>query len=212
MMSEAKDVKETYPENPAPADYAIAELIDRRWSPRLFEEGREVEREKVLSLLEAARWAPSCFNDQPWYYLIFDGSNPNALATAHECLVEGNAWARQAPLLLLSVARENFAHNGKPNRHAQHDVGAASAYLVLQAVELGLVAHQMAGYDAERAQLEFQIPEDHMPMAMMAIGYPYRGNLDELDEKTQQRELAPRARRDTKNTAFAGKWGEAYRE
>jgi nitroreductase len=209
-MSEMKDVKEIYPENPAPNDYPVDDLIDRRWSPRLFEEGREVEREKLMSLLEAARWAPSCYNDQPWYYLVFDGSNEAAMAAVHECLVEGNAWARKAPLLMLSVARENFAHNGKPNRHAQHDVGAASAYLVLQAVELGLVTHQMAGYDAERARLEFQIPEGHTPMAMIAIGYPYRGNLDDLDEKTQQREVSPRARREIKNTAFAGRWGESY--
>ena len=209
-MSETRDVKETYPENPAHNDYPIDDLMDRRWSPRLFEEGRAVEREKVMSLLEAARWAPSCYNDQPWYYLVFDGSDEAAMATAHECLVQGNAWAHKAPLLLLSVARENFGHNGKPNRHAQHDVGAASACLVLQAVELGLVTHQMAGYDADRARLEFQIPEDHTPMAMMAIGYPYRGDLDILDEKTQQRELAPRARREIKNIAFAGRWDEPY--
>ena len=211
-MSEAKNLQETYPEKPAPNEYPIDEVIDRRWSPRLFEEGRAVEREKVMSLLEAARWAPSSFNDQPWYYLIFDGSNAAARAAAHECLVEGNAWARKAPLLLLSVARENFAHNQKPNRHAQHDVGAASAYLVLQAAELGLVTHQMAGYDADRARLEFQIPEDHTPMAMIAIGYPYRGSLDDLDEKTRQRELAPRARRESKFTAFAGKWEAPYVE
>lgn len=211
-MSETKAVEETYPENPAPNDHPIDELIDRRWSPRLFEEGRAVEREKILSLLEAARWAPSCFNDQPWYYLVFDGADEDAMATARECLMEGNAWARKAPLLLLSVAHENFAHNNKPNRHAQHDVGAASGYLVLQAVELGLVAHQMAGYDAERARAEFQIPEDYTPMAMIAVGYPYRGSLDELDEKTRQRELAPRARREIKNTAFAGKWGAGFGE
>ena len=211
-MSETTDVKEIYPENPAHNDYPIDDLMDRRWSPRLFEEGRAVEREKVMSLLEAARWAPSCYNDQPWYYLIFDGADEAAMATAHECLVEGNAWARKAPLLLLSVAREDFSHNGKPNRHAQHDVGAASACLVLQAVELGLVTHQMAGYAADRARLEFQIPEGHTPMAMMAIGYPYRGDLDSLDEKTRQRELAPRARREIKNTAFAGRWDEPYEQ
>lgn len=211
-MSKTKDVKTTYPENPAPNDYPVAELIERRWSPRLFDESRAVERDAVLSLLEAARWAPSCFNDQPWYYLVFDGSNTDAMETARECLAEGNAWARRAPLLLLSVARDNFTHNGKPNRHAQHDVGAASACLVLQAVELGLVTHQMAGFDAERAQAEFHIPEGHTPMAMMAIGYPYTGDLDALDEKIQQRELAPRARRESRHTAFANTWDEGYGE
>src|ERR1044072_1359056 len=94
-----------YPEKPAIADYPIDNEIKRRWSPRLFEEGRAVEREQIMSLIEAARWAPSCFNEQPWRYLVFDGSNPDALERARSCLVEFNSWARKAPLLLLSVAR-----------------------------------------------------------------------------------------------------------
>lgn len=202
----------TYPEKRADNRHPINPLIARRWSPRLFDESRAVEHEKLLSLLEAARWAPSCFNDQPWYYLIFDGSNADALERARGCLVEGNAWARRAPLLLLSVTRENFSHSQMANRHAGHDTGAASAYLVLQAVELGLVTHQMAGFDAEKARAEFHIPEGCTPMAMLAIGYPYEGDLNNLDEKTRGRELGGRTRRPLRETAFVNDWGEGVED
>ncbi|MEW6126368.1 MAG: nitroreductase family protein [Acidobacteriota bacterium] len=199
----------TYPEKPANHDYPINELIKQRWSPRLFEEGRTVEPEKLMSLLEAARWAPSCFNEQPWYYLVFDQRDPAAFERARQCLMEGNAWAREAPLLLLSVAKENFSHNGAPNRHAQYDTGAATGYMVLQAVELGLMAHQMAGYDAERARSEFQIPEGYTPMAMIAIGYPFKADLSQLDDKTRTRELGLRSRRATRDLGFLGVWGKS---
>ena len=204
---EIQNAEISYPEKRADNHHPINPLIARRWSPRLFAEGREVEREKLLSLLEAARWAPSCFNNQPWYYLVFDGSDQAARERARDCLVEGNAWARRAPLLLLSVARENFLYNQSPNRHAQHDTGAASAYLVLQAVELGLVTHQMAGFDAERARAEFHIPEGFTPMAMIAIGYPYQDDFNNLEEKIKARELSGRSRRALQETAFAGDWG-----
>jgi nitroreductase len=201
-----------YPEKPASADYPINELMRRRWSPRAFEEGKAVEREKLLTLLEAARWAPSCFNDQPRFFLVFDGSDADALERARACLVPGNAWALKAPVLLLSVARETFEKNGKPNRWAQHDVGLATENLFLEAVEIGLAAHAMAGYDADRARKEFEIPEGFTPIAMIAIGYPYRGKLEELDEKLRAKELAPRERKPIGRMAFAGKWGAAYPE
>src|SRR5262245_3579211 len=98
-----------YPEKPAPAQHTLDELLRRRWSPRLFED-RKVEREKILSLLEAARWAPSSFNDQPWYYLVFDGTDEEALKRAQSCLVPGNSWATKAPMLLLSVTRNHWSN------------------------------------------------------------------------------------------------------
>ncbi len=131
--------EETYPEKPAPAERPINELIARRWSPRVFED-RAVEREKILQLLEATRWAPSCFNEQPWRYLVFDGSDAEALERARACLSQGNEWALKAPVLMISVARDNFTHNEKPNRTAQHDVGLGSENLVLEAVE-----HRVSG-------------------------------------------------------------------
>jgi nitroreductase len=198
-----------YPEKPAATQYLLNQVIKRRWSPRVFED-REVEREKLLTLLEAARWAPSCFNEQPWRYLVFDGSDADALERARACLVEGNAWALKSPVLLLSVARDNFEKNEQPNRTAQHDVGLASENLVLQAVESGLVAHQMAGFDAVRARSEFDIPEGYTPMAMIAVGYPYRGDLQSLPEKIQKSELSGRSRRPLSEIGFAGGWGRPY--
>jgi len=188
---------------------AIAPLLVRRWSPRAVDPGRAVEPGKLRALLEAARWAPSCFNDQPWCYLVFDGRDPAALEAARSCLAGGNAWATRAPVLLLSVARETFAHNNKPNRHGQHDVGLASENLVLQATEMGLVTHQMAGFDAERARQLFKIPEGFTPMAMIVVGYP--GRMEDLPPELQEREKAPRTRKPTKTWAFAGKWGEPFR-
>ena len=195
-------------EKPAASEVPITSLLARRWSPRSVDR-REVEPGKLRVLLEAARWAPSCFNDQPWHYLIFDHRDTAAREAARSCLAGGNAWALQAPVLLLSVARESFAHDGKPNRHGQHDVGLASENLVLQATDLGLVAHQMAGFDAAKARSLFQIPEGFTPMAMIVLGYP--GRLEDLPPALQEREKAPRVRRPLEDWAFAGKWGEPFR-
>ena len=210
LPSASPDSVSIYPEKPAPADYPINELMRRRWSPRAFEEGRAVERETVLTLLEAARWAPSCFNDQPRRFLVFDGSDAEALERARACLIPGNAWAIKAPVLMLSVARETFEQSGKPNRWAQHDTGLATENLLLEAVELGLAAHPMAGYDADRARNEFGIPEGFTPIAMIAIGYPHRGKLEELDEKLRSKELASRERKSIGEIAFAGIWNAPY--
>lgn len=207
-----KPTETAYPEKPAPADYTLDNEIARRWSPRIFEEGRAIERDKVMTLLEAARWAPSCFNEQPWRYLVFDGTDPEAMERARACLVEGNAWALKAPVLMISVARDNFTYNEEPNRTAQHDVGLASENLVLEAVELGLVAHQMAGFNVARARSEFNIPEDFTILAMIALGYPYRGSLDDLDEKTRAKELAARSRKHVGEIAFAGDWDTPYKK
>ncbi|HST23079.1 MAG TPA: nitroreductase family protein [Blastocatellia bacterium] len=213
-MSDNKDkpTEDQYPEKPASADYPLDDEIARRWSPRIFEEDREIEREKIMTLLEAARWAPSCFNEQPWRYLVFDGTDTEAIKRARSCLVEANAWALKAPVLMISIARDNFTHNEEPNRTAQHDVGLASENLVLEAVELGLVAHQMAGFNATRARNEFNIPEGFTVLAMIAIGYPYRGNLDDLDEKTKAKELAARSRKSVGEIAFAGTWDAPYKK
>jgi nitroreductase len=210
LTSASPDPSPAYPEKPAQTDYPINELMRRRWSPRAFEEGRAVEREKIMAALEAARWAPSCFNDQPRHFLVFDGSDAQALERARGCLIEGNAWAKKAPALMLSVARETFEHNRKPNRWAQHDTGLATENLLLQAVDLGLAAHPMAGYDADRARREFGIPEGFTPIAMIAIGYPYRGKLEDLDEKHRARELGARERKSIGEIAFAGMWNKPY--
>ena len=193
----------------APTDFPIHDLLRRRWSPRTFAD-RPVEPEKLRSLLEAARWAPSSFNEQPWAYLVATRNDPEEYARLLSVLVEGNiAWAQRAPVLMLSLAKLNFERTGKPNRHAFHDVGLASANLVIQATALGLAVHQMAGFHAEKARELYGIPAGWEAVAAIALGYP--GEADSLPEPIRQRELARRARKPLEQFVFTGRWGEASR-
>jgi len=190
---------------PAPAQFSIDPLLANRWSPRSFAD-RAVEPAKLRQLFEAARWAASCYNDQPWYYLVATRDDPAAFQKMLACLMEGNqVWAKAAPVLAISVARMKFAHDGSPNRHAQHDVGAASASLALEAESLGLAIHQMGGFDANRARDTYHIPPDHEPMAAIAIGYP--GDPAALPDKLREREMAPRSRRPVSTFVYSGDWG-----
>lgn len=186
----------------------VHDLLARRWSPRAYDAGKPVSREQITALLEAGRWAPSCNGDEPWRYLVWDRSrDPQGWQQAFDCLSEGNQkWVKNVPLLMLSCAGSVFAHNGKPNRWAQHDTGAASLSIALQAVALGLVAHQMGGFDAEKARAAFNIPPEYTPMAMIAVGY--QAEPDVLDEETRKKELAPRARKPVSERFFEGVWGK----
>ena len=133
-------------EKPADNQYPIHELIKQRWSPLAFNI-RPVEPEKIASLLEAARWAASCFNEQPWFFIVATQDNAQEYEKLFSCLVEANqTWAKDAPLLMLSVAKLSFTRNNKPNRHALHDLGFAVGNLTLQAQALGLFVHQMGGF------------------------------------------------------------------
>lgn len=190
---------------PAPAEHPIESLIAERWSPRAFSE-RAVSREHLASLLEAARWAPSCFNEQPWRFVVAERTDQVAFERLASCLAETNrVWAARAPLLLLSVARTNFTRNDRPNRHAWHDVGLAVGNLLVQATALGLVAHQMAGFDAERARAQLSIPAGFEPVAMIALGHP--GDPERLSDELRERELAPRTRKPLAELAFGGTFG-----
>jgi nitroreductase len=185
----------------------IHDIIQERWSPRAFDPDKLVSHDDMLALLEAARWAPSCFNDQPWRFVVCSKATDetgwqNALST----LVEKNRlWARNAPVLILAVAMENFNHNGQPNRWAMYDTGAASVSLCLQATAMGLVVHQMGGFDAEKAREVFNLPGDCRPMAMMAVGY--QADVDALDDDFKEAELAARSRIALNERFFAGQWG-----
>ncbi|MCP5126531.1 MAG: nitroreductase family protein [Gammaproteobacteria bacterium] len=188
----------------------IADLIARRWSPRAIDPNQPVSREQVLALLEAARWAPSCFGDQPWRYLVWDRfRDAAAWQQAFECLAEGNQiWVRNAPVLLLSVAAPHFGHNNKPNRWAQYDTGAASENLCLQATALGLAAHQMGGFDPDKVKVTFNIPADHICMAMIAVGHP--GPVEVLTDALREKEQAPRERKPLAQIAFDGRWEQSF--
>ena len=191
-------------EKPAPTAHPIEPLLQRRWSPRAFG-SKPVEREVLVRLFEAARWVPSSFNEQPWRYIVVTQENPEWLQEAQSVLSPGNAWAAKAPVLICSVAQLAFAKNAKPNRHAFHDVGAASENLLLQAVALGLFGHQMAGFDVEKARVVFQIPEGYDPVAMMALGYS--ADLESLTEAQRANEARPRVRRPIEEFVFQGRFG-----
>lgn len=194
--------------NPAPTKYPINDLIRNRWSPRAFSE-KPVEREKLLACLEAARWAPSSFNEQPWRFVVVTSDDPERLKAAQSVLVEGNAWARRAPVLICTVAKMTFTRNDNPNRHAYHDVGAAAENLFLEAFNQGLVAHEMAGFNTGKARVVFHIPEGYEPVAMMAVGY--QDDPGVLPADRMDAETAPRKRRPLSEIVFEGDWEKPIR-
>lgn len=191
-------------EKPAQTHFPIHDLLQRRWSPRAFSE-RMVESDTLRSLFEAARWAPSSNNEQPWHFIVGTRDEPAGYDRLFSCLKEGNKkWAFRAPVLMLSVARLNFEDEGTPNRHAWHDTGMAALSLSLQATALGLIAHQMAGFDVDKARADLGIPAGFEPVAMIAVGYP--GDPAILDERLRQRELAPRERKSAREIVAIGRW------
>jgi nitroreductase len=187
----------------------IQDHLARRWSGRAYDPARAVDAPQLLALLEAARWAPSCYGDQPWRYLVWDRVRDNAAwQRAFACLGEFNrGWAGAAPVLMLALADTLFHHNDKPNRWGAYDTGAASMSICVQATALGLMAHQMGGFDAEKAQAEFAIPQRFTPMAMITIGYPLADSA--IPAALRERESAPRQRRPLGELAFRGAWGKA---
>jgi nitroreductase len=195
-------------EKTATTEFPVHELLSRRWSPRAYCD-RPVEREKLLSVLEAARWAPSSNNEQPWSFLMALKDQPENFERMLSCLMESNqVWAKRAPILMLSVARLRFTLNGKPNRHAMHDVGMAVGNLAIQATALDLVVHQMAGIYPDKARELFGIPEDCEVVAAIALGYP--ADSEVLPERLRERELAPRKRKPLEEFVFSGRWGQHY--
>jgi nitroreductase len=184
----------------------VHDLIKERRSPLAYSE-RSVGREELRSLLEAARWAASSYNQQPWHFIIATKENPREYERLLGCIVPANAlWAGKAPVLMLTVAKLAYDSNGAPNRHALYDVGQATANLALQATALGLALHQMGGFDMERARAEFQIPEGYEPVAAIAVGYP--GDPASLPESLRARASAPRTRRELGDFVFTGRWGK----
>lgn len=194
-----------YPHKKAPTNLPVIDPILERWSPLSFDP-KPVEEEKILTMFEAARWAPSAYNEQPWRY-VYAQKGDAGREKLEALLVEGNAWAKDAGILMLSFSKKTFDRNGNPNRHHLHDLGAASAYLVAQLPSLGLVGHQMSGYDVDNANEALGVPSDYEPGSMIAVGY-YAGQ-DGLDEGMKQREDGPRVRKDLHDIAFNGEWKAA---
>ena len=196
-------------ENRAVTSVVIEDSLARRWSGRAYDPARPITRPQVLALLEGARWAPSCFGDQPWRYLVWDRmQDAGNWQRAFACLGEFNqGWAGNAPVLMLALADTLFNHNNQPNRWGGYDTGAASMSLCVQAVALGIMVHQMGGFDGGKVQKEFAIPERFTPMAMIVVGYQLAKA--DIPADMHEREFAARQRRPLGEVAFSGEWGKA---
>jgi nitroreductase len=205
----SKRMPEPVPDRrPLEIEHPVLDVIRRRWSPAIYSP-ETVETEKLFSVLEAARWAPSSFNEQPWSFLVARKEEPEEFARMLSCLVPGNvAWAQHVPVLMLSVAKLHFDGSGNANRHAWHDTGIATGFLMLQAAELGLLAHGMAGFDPEKARQLYGIPESHEAVAAIGLGYPgdERGAPEELRKRNVHK-----PRRTLDQFVFAGRWGRRFR-
>jgi nitroreductase len=184
----------------APAAEGVADVIYARWSPRAFAD-KNVSTEDLRKIFDAARWAASSYNEQPWRFFV--GRRGDATyQKIFDSLVEFNQqWAKSAPVLVLSVASKKFAHNGTPNYHALHDTGAATALLSLAATSLGLHTHSMAGFDHDKARKAFHVPEDYDMGAVTALGY--LGDPESLPEQLKKNELSPRQRKELSQFVFA---------
>ena len=193
-------------QKPATTQTPIHDLIANRWSPVGFDANKLVTQVQIMSMLEAARWAPSCYGDQPWRFIVADKStNELAWQTAFDCIVPGNQkWAQNAPLFILVCADTQFSHNDKPNRWSGYDTGAAVMSLSVQATSLGLFAHQMGGFDGDKARTLFNIPGQIDLMAMVAIGHGV--DADSLPDELKQRQLSERTRKDLGAMFFDGIW------
>ncbi len=190
------------------ANNKIHELISKRRSLRAFSD-RPVDRDTLEHLFEAARWAPSSYNEQPWQFIVATKEQPGRFRLLFDCLKEANQkWAGNAPVLMLTLAKAHFSRNNKPNRHAYHDVGLAMGNFILQATYMDLYVHQMAGFDVETARKNLQIPEEFDPVAIVAIGY--LGDPEKLPEELRKREMAPRKRKELEELLFSGVWGNPF--
>ena len=190
---------------PAPTQHQVHELIQHRWSPRAFSE-QPVPADVLRSLFEAARWAPSSSNEQPWAFIVATRNDQENFTRALQPLVEFNVnWARNAYVLGFAVSELVFAKNNTPNRNAHYDTGAAMSQLTTEATSLGILVHQMAGFDPDTARDVFEIPAGWDAIAAFAMGYP--GDPNSLPQPYRDRETAPRVRKPIREFVMSGKWG-----
>lgn len=177
----------------------ILGLLERRWSPRAFSP-RPVDSSKLATIFEAARWAPSSYNAQPWAFFVATRQDAEGYNRLLSTLVDANRqWAQQAPVLILAVAKLDFDHVARPNRHALYDLGQAVANLTVQATALDLQIHQMGGFDPRSARELFAIPAGYEPVTVLALGY----------EQGPPESHAARTRKPLADFVFGGSWGRA---
>ncbi|HXC50623.1 MAG TPA: nitroreductase family protein [Candidatus Limnocylindrales bacterium] len=191
-------------EKKAHPDVPIHALIADRWSPYCYST-KPVPESDLRAILEAARWAPSSYNEQPWRYILARSSDAAAHAKLVSCLVEGNqAWAKNAPVLMIGIAVMTFSRNGKPNRAAQHDLGLAAGNICIEATARGLFVHQMIGIVPERVRELYRVPPEAEPLTGLAIGY--LGDETQSPEALRERDRAPRTRKPIADIVFEETW------
>lgn len=177
----------------ADTDYPIHDLLQKRWSPRAFA-NKPVDSELLKQIFEAARWAPSSYNEQPWHFIVARQEEEEAFEKLSQVLNEFNrGWAKKAPVLGLGLAKQTFDLDGRPNPHAEHDLGQAIAHLTFEATRHDLYVHQMAGILPDKARRLYDIGEDYEPKTMFAIGY--KGEPELLGEDLQKQEEGSRSRK-----------------
>ena len=190
--------------NLAKTDHPISEIIAKRWSARAFST-RPVEFSKLLSILEATRWAPSSRNEQPWRYIVFTNANPERLKKAQSVLKEINNYAKRAPILICAITKKIYSDNASPNRLHFHDLGGANENMFLEAFNQGLIMHEMGGFDVQRAKEIFDVPNDYEIGIMIAIGYQDAYHV--LPERLRHKSFTPRERKPLSEIVFIEKIG-----
>jgi nitroreductase len=195
----------------AKADHDILDVIRHRWSPRAFDPAKDVPADDLRRLFEAARWAPSSMNEQPWRFVVASRRrSPETFAALVDSLTGKNPlWAGAAPVFVLTAVRLTTERDEIVNAHAWYDTGQAVGFLVLQATGLGLSIRQMEGFDHERARTACRVPPPFEPAVLMAIGYA--GDPETLShERHREAERQPRQRRPLETIVFEGTWGEKF--
>jgi nitroreductase len=191
-----------------PVDHDIHELLKRRWSPRAFDD-RSIAPDKLRRIFEAARWSPSCFNEQPWRFIVGVKGEGDTYDRISEALKPGNRrWTHTAPVLAFICGKKTFTRNDKPNNWHVYDAGQAAAHLTIQAMSEDVFVHQMAGFSVEKARELFRIPDDYAVVTAMAMGYV--GDPAQLPEELRKSEAAPGSRRPLTETVFGDEWDRPH--
>ena len=188
----------------ANTDFPIHDLLARRWSARAFST-KTVEKSKLLSILEAARWAPSSRNEQPWRYVVFTDDNLEKLDKARSILLEINNYAKRAPILICAITKRTYSDNRIYNKLHFHDLGAANENMFLESFNQGLIMHEMGGFNRDKARELFNIPDDYEVGIMIAIGY--QDSHEILPKRYREKANSPRERKPLSEIAFLEELG-----
>ena len=195
----------TYPARAGDTGVDLLSGAERRWSPVRFDRDADVDPEDLVAVLEAARWAPSTFGEQPWRFLVARRDDPWR-GDVERSLKPGNAWARAAGVLIVGLTKTTFDLDGRTNQHARHDLGLALAGIVSEAMARGLVTHAMAGFDPDAVRTAFDVPEGFDLVWITALGH-HDPELDDPD--LAERERRPRRRRALDDLVFGARFGAA---